>query len=240
VKVAPKRGDVLLAVRLVATGGGTTVTTVTVVVAVLVGSSTDVAVMVTLLTGAAGAVQTLLAQVPTVEDQVTSLVAPPVTVAVKVVWDEVPTVGVAGLIAPTLTTWGVTVAVVVAVTLAELVTVKVKTLAPAQLAVMALEATPVAGQVTLLSMVPVPSLYTGVRVKVAPKAGVVLLAVRLVATGAATGALPPPPPPPEQAMARSRAAGARSRPAKRQEKKDDGPLRLEDGGVCCTVPMGIS
>jgi hypothetical protein len=105
-----------------------------------------------------GAVQTLLAQVPPVEDQVTLLVAPPVAVAVKVVAVETVRDGAAGLMTPTLTTWGVTTAVVVAVAPAEFVTVRVKVLAPVQFAVMALEATPVAGQTTLLSMVPVPAL----------------------------------------------------------------------------------
>ncbi|MEI7614761.1 MAG: hypothetical protein WCK63_17825, partial [Betaproteobacteria bacterium] len=56
----------------------------TVVLADFVGSSTDVAVMVTVW-AVAGAVQALPAQVPALADQLTLLVAPPLTVLLKVV-----------------------------------------------------------------------------------------------------------------------------------------------------------
>jgi hypothetical protein len=56
---------------------------------------------------------------------VTALVTPPEAVAVKVAVVETVTAGAAGLIAPTLTTWGVTVTVFVAVAGTEFVTVKV-------------------------------------------------------------------------------------------------------------------
>ena len=98
-KVSPKAGVALEATRLVATGASTTVT---VVVAVLVGSSTEVAVMVA-APAVAGAVQTSPAQVPASENQVTVFRAPPVTVAAKVVAVLTVLVGDAGLMAPMAT-----------------------------------------------------------------------------------------------------------------------------------------
>ena len=126
------------AVRLVATG---IATTVTVVEADLVASSVEVAVMVTVW-AVAGAVQVEPDQVPAVEDQVTVLFAPPVGVELNTVLVLTVLVVAAGVTAPTATTWGVTVTEVVAVVPAALVTVKVKVLAPSQLAVIALVAEP--------------------------------------------------------------------------------------------------
>jgi hypothetical protein len=108
------------AVRLVATGAATTVT---VVVAVLVGSSTEVAVIVTVCT-VVGAVQVLPIQVPAVLLQVTVPRLPPVTALLKTVFVETVSIRAAGLIAPTATVCGATVTKVVAVVPAAFVTVR--------------------------------------------------------------------------------------------------------------------
>jgi hypothetical protein len=92
----------LVATRLVATGAATTVTRV---VAVFDGSSSDVAVRV-MLPGTAGAVQLLPTQVPPVLLQVMVPRNPPVTVLLKVVLVATVRVGVPGLIAPTTTACG--------------------------------------------------------------------------------------------------------------------------------------
>ena len=98
--VAPGREAVTKALREM-TGLVGRPTTVTVVLAVFLASSTEVAVMVA-LPAVAGAVQTPpLVMAPAVVDQVTPLVAPPVTVLLKVVGVETATVGAAGLSAPT-------------------------------------------------------------------------------------------------------------------------------------------
>jgi hypothetical protein len=77
-------------------------TTVTVVVAVLEESSTEVAVMVTVW-GVVGAVQVFPDQVPPELLQVTVPRAPPVTVALKGVAVDTVLVEAAGLMAPTTT-----------------------------------------------------------------------------------------------------------------------------------------
>ena len=140
------------ATRLVATGAATTVT---VVVAVLVGSSTLVAVMVTVW-AVAGAVQVEPDQVPAVEDQVTVPRLPPEAEALKAVLELTVLVEAAGARDPTLTDWGVTTVEVEVEVPAALVTVRVKVRAPVQLAVIGAEATPVAGQVRPWLRVPVP------------------------------------------------------------------------------------
>jgi hypothetical protein len=101
--VDPYGGLVVLALKLAVAA-----TTVTVVWAVLLGSSTEVAVIVTDW-AVAGAVQVLPFQVPAVLLQVTVPWVPPLAVAVKLVWLPTVRAGDAGLIAPTLTVCGVTV-----------------------------------------------------------------------------------------------------------------------------------
>ena len=101
-------------------------TTVTDVVANLVGSAREVAVIVT-VPAAAGAVHTpvLATMVPALAVQVRPFVTPPVAVSVKVVVVPAVRVGSAGLMAPTLTTWVVKRTATVAVLPAALVTVRV-------------------------------------------------------------------------------------------------------------------
>ena len=96
------------------------------VLADLLVSSLEVAVMVA-EPAVAGAVQAPVAgsMVPAVAVQVRALVVPPVAVALKVVVVATVLVALAGLRAPTLTTLGVTVRVVVAVLPRLLVTVRV-------------------------------------------------------------------------------------------------------------------
>ena len=99
--VPPNSTGLVAATRPVATGRDTTVT---VVVAFLVGSSTEVAVMVTDW-AVAGAVQAPVEAfiVPAEADQVTLLVAPPVVVEEKVVMELTSLVVAAGLGVPTTT-----------------------------------------------------------------------------------------------------------------------------------------
>jgi hypothetical protein len=99
VVLAPAVIVVVAAVKLEMIGAATTVT---VVVAVLEGSSTEVAVMVTVW-AAEGAVQVLPDQVPAELPQVTVPRAPPVTVALKGVAVDAVLIEVAGLMAPTTT-----------------------------------------------------------------------------------------------------------------------------------------
>ena len=128
--VPPKRVGLVVATRLEATGRPTTVT---VVVADLVGSSLEVAVTVT-VAAEDGAVQTPpLVMLPPVVDQVMPLVMPPVALAINVVWVLTSRVGAAGLRAATATGWGFTVKVAVAVVPEALVTVRVKVLAAVML-----------------------------------------------------------------------------------------------------------
>ena len=77
-----------------------------------------------------GAVQApvLGSMVPPVADQTTSLVAPPVTVAVKVVAVPVVRLTLLGLSAVTATVWGSRTRVLLAVVPARLVTVRMKVL----------------------------------------------------------------------------------------------------------------
>jgi hypothetical protein len=96
----------LVATRDVATGAATTVT---VVVASWVGSSTDVAVMVTVC-AVAGAIQVFPDQVPAVLLQVAVPRAPPVTAELKAVAVETVFIGLAGLMGPTTTVSSVTTA----------------------------------------------------------------------------------------------------------------------------------
>ena len=147
------------ATRLVATGAATVVT---VVVVLALGSSLEVAVMVAVPT-VAGAVQTPPeVMVPAVADQVTVLVAPPLTRTLKVLVVPVVTVGLPGEMAPRLTPTGVRVRLLVAVVPRLLVTVRVKVLA----AVMGpeLKGTPLVTTPTPWSTLPVPALKVGVMV----------------------------------------------------------------------------
>ena len=136
-------------------------TTVTVVEAVLVGSSFDVTVMVTDPAVAGATHRPVLALMePALALQVTLLVAPPLAVLLKVVLVLMLRVTAAGETAVRATVLTVTVRGVVAVVPAALVTVRVNVLA----AVMAplLKAVPLVTVPTPLSTTPVPLLKVGV------------------------------------------------------------------------------
>jgi len=157
--------------------------TVTVVVADLVTSSFDDAVIVT-APAVLGAFQTpvLAFIVPALTDQATPPVAPPLVVAVKVVELFTVRVGEAGLMGFTVTVWGVTTEdSAVAVWPGVLMTVSVNVVG----AVMARDAlaTLLVTAPTPWLTLPVPLAKSGVRFTVAPKSGLVVLGVRLVAMG---------------------------------------------------------